>query len=353
MRGSALLLMLISWVSLNAAQAAGEQARPLIAVVAQNGGTEPTDFLVPFSILAGSGAADVRALAVEEGEVRLHPANISLDVHASITSFDAEFPEGADYVIVPAVHDPQEPRLLEWLRAQSARGATIMSICDGAKVLAHAGLLDGRSATAHWYALDDLRREFATTQWRQDRRYVFEDGVATTSGVSASLPATLALLERIAGPTATHAYAEQLGVTGWGAEHDGASFRLSGGAVRVALLNKLAFWRGERLGLQLPEAVDEAGAALIIDAYSRTWRSSVEVETSGHAAVRTRHGLMIRSRGRTPERMINSALLDQPLGRILDATLDEIESDYGGATAAFVALQLEHVRGAPEVTTSP
>jgi transcriptional regulator GlxA family with amidase domain len=229
--------------------------------------------------------------------VRLHPANISLDVHASITSFDAEFPEGADYVIVPAVHDPQEPRLLEWLRAQSARGATIMSICDGAKVLAHAGLLNGRSATAHWYALDDLRREFATTQWRQDRRYVFEDGVATTSGVSASLPATLALLERIAGPTATHAFAEQLGVTDWGAEHDGASFRLSGGAVRVAL--------------------------------------------------------MIRSRGRTPERMINSALLNQPLGRILDATLDEIESDYESATAAFVALQLEHVRGAPEVTTSP
>lgn len=63
MRGSALLLMLISWTPLNAAQAAGEQVRPLIAVVAQNGGTEPTDFLVPFAILAGSGAAEVRALA--------------------------------------------------------------------------------------------------------------------------------------------------------------------------------------------------------------------------------------------------------------------------------------------------
>jgi hypothetical protein len=167
------------------------------------------------------------------------------------------------------------------------------------------------------------------------------------------LPATLELLERIAGPTATRAYAEQLGVTGWEAEHDGASFRLSGGAVRVALLNKLAFWRGERLGLQLPEAIDEAGAALIIDAYSRTWRSSVQIETGGHAAIRTRHGLALRSQGGTPERMINGALLNQPLGRILDATLDEIESDYGGATAAFVALQLEHVRNAPEVTTSP
>jgi putative intracellular protease/amidase len=351
-RAPAWLLLLMACASSHAAQAAG-QDRVLIAVVAQNTGTEPTDFLVPFAILAGSGAADVRALAVDEGEVSLHPANVTLEVHGTITTFDAEFPQGADYVIVPAVHDPRERRLLDWLRMQRTRGATIMGVCDGARVLAHAGLLEGRAATADWYALDELRREFASTQWRNDRRYVLEDGVVTTSGVSASVPATLALLERIAGPTATRAYADQLGVTAWGAEHDGASFRLTGGSVRVAVLNRLAFWRNERLGLRLPEGVDEAGAALIIDAYSRTWRSSVQVQAAGQAAIRTRHGLTLRSRRQAPERMIDAALLNQPLGRILNATLDEIEGDYGRGTAAFVALQVEHVRGEAGATASP
>jgi transcriptional regulator GlxA family with amidase domain len=89
--------------------------------------------------------------------VTLHPTGATLELPETAASFDASHPQGADYVIVPAVHDPQGRALASWLQAQRARGATIMSICDGAKVLAHAGLLKGRSATAHWHALDDLR----------------------------------------------------------------------------------------------------------------------------------------------------------------------------------------------------
>ncbi len=50
------------------------RARPVVAVVGENTGTELVDFVVPFGILADSGAADVVALATAPGPLQLRPA---------------------------------------------------------------------------------------------------------------------------------------------------------------------------------------------------------------------------------------------------------------------------------------
>src|SRR5688500_9437423 len=44
----------------------------------------------------------------------------------------------------------KDRRMLDWLAAQSRRVARLGSICNGALLLAAAGLLDGRPATTHW-----------------------------------------------------------------------------------------------------------------------------------------------------------------------------------------------------------
>ena len=323
-------------------------AKPVIAVIAYNGGTEPTDFLVPFGVLAGSGLADVQAVALTSGPVMLHPSDVAVELPHTIATFDAAYPSGADYVIVPAIHHPQDSGMADWLRKQHDRGATLMSICDGAKVLAHAGVLKGKSATAHWYALDDLRKEFPETQWRNDRRYVFDGDVITTSGVSASVPATLALLEQIAGREPTARYASQLGISAWSSEHDGTRFHLSGADKRLVIANWLAFWRHERVALSLPANVDESSAALVMDAYSRTYRTDV---TLSAPQARTRHGLILRSNGKKADRSVDGGLLRLPLAETLDATLQQLERDYGATTADFVATQLEYVRSS--ATASP
>jgi transcriptional regulator GlxA family with amidase domain len=334
--------LLAVFIATSAPAAKQQRTKPVIAVIADNHGTEVTDFLVPFAVIADSNLAEVHAVALTEGPVMLHPSGASVDLPQTTASFAALYPDGADYVIVPAMHMPDNPALGAWLRDQQAHGATLMSICDGAKVLAAAGLLEGHTATAHWYALKDLRRDYPQTQWRNDRRYIFDGDIVTTSGVSASLPATLALLEHIAGREPVQAYAQQLGIAGWMPEHDGASFTLSGRAMRTAAMNWLAFWNHQQLALAAPDGVEEAQLAFVLDAYARTYRTSISLQST-QAQIRSKHGLLFHSAS-TSARELDASILQQPVGKALDAVLEQIGREQGKATADFVALQLEYPR---------
>jgi putative intracellular protease/amidase len=108
------------------------RSRPLVVVLADNAGTETTDFVMPYSVLKESGAADVVTVSTAPGVVTLIPA---LRVRADMTlaQFDAAKPHGADIVIVPAMKRNHTPALLNWLRRQAEQDATVVSICEGAK----------------------------------------------------------------------------------------------------------------------------------------------------------------------------------------------------------------------------
>src|SRR5207237_8480585 len=78
-------------------------------------------------------------------------------------------------VVVPALNDaesPAEKPLRDFVRTQEQAGAQILGVCHGARVLAAAGLLDGREATSHWSRLAQLRRDYPHVDWVSDRRYV-------------------------------------------------------------------------------------------------------------------------------------------------------------------------------------
>lgn len=125
------------------------QERPLVAVIGLNDATEGTDYLMPAGILRRADIADVVLLAAEPGPVRLYLA-LTVEADATVTMFDARHPEGADYVIVPAISRDDVPVVLAWIKTQTRKGAAIISVCAGAKVVGAAGLLDGRRATTHF-----------------------------------------------------------------------------------------------------------------------------------------------------------------------------------------------------------
>ena len=143
-------------------------------------------------------AAEVLAVATQAGPLHMRPA-LTIEAQATISEFDQRFPAGADYVIVPAVTQPDDAVLVQWIAAQGAQGATVVSICDGALVVANAGLFKGRRATAHWATASYRRQHYPDTQWLANIRYVADDKVVSSAGVSAAMPTALALVAAIAG----------------------------------------------------------------------------------------------------------------------------------------------------------
>ncbi|MFA9416293.1 DJ-1/PfpI family protein [Natrinema sp. HArc-T2] len=72
-------------------------------------------------------------------------------------------------------------------------GATVASVCTGAMVLAEASLLEGRPATTHQVAVDDLEAHVADVV---DARVVDDGDVLTAGGVTAGIDLALWVLER-------------------------------------------------------------------------------------------------------------------------------------------------------------
>ena len=320
------------------------RTRPVIAVLGYNAATEVTDYVVPYGILAEAGIADVVALATEPGPIRMRPA-LRFQVHATIDEFDTRYIDGADYVIVPNVYEgANDPRLLEWVRFQARRGATVVGICDGVPVLANAGLLAGRRATGHWRSIDGLERRHPDTRWIRNRRYIADGNVITTSGVTASIPVSVALIEAIAGRARAEEVAATLGISGWTDVHDSEQFHL-GGKLVTGLLNKAMFWRHERLGVSAAAGVDEISLSITADAWSRTRRSWAYSVAASPEPIVTRRGLTL-----LPDRQFGSGdrltMLpptdDLPATHALDRALTGIEHRYGGGTAALVAVQIEY-----------
>lgn len=323
-----------------------KRQRPLIAIIGINDATEATDYLMPYGILRRADVADVVALSTAPGNVKLFPA-LTVAPQATIAEFDARHPEGADYVVVPAMSRDDDPAALDWIRRQSAQGALIVGVCAGAKVVAAAGLLDGKRATTHWYYLGDLRRKHPSIQYVANRRVVVDQGVATTTGISASMPMSLTLIEAIAGRAKAQQVGHDLGLTNWDARHDSAAFRLTRPFVWTVIENKSAIWRHETLGLELAAGIDEVTLALVADAWSRTYRSRAQTFAATAGEQLSRNGLLIvpdRIQAGWPESQRLPQIGDQPPAVALDDALRSITRRYGERTADLVAMQLEYRR---------
>ena len=249
-----------------------KRQRPLVAIIGINDATEVTDYLMPYGILQRSGVADVVALATGPGPMKLYPA-LTIEPQATVAAFDEQHPTGADYVIVPQMSRHDDQVVLQWLRSQAAKGAVIVGVCAGARIVAAAGLLDGKRATTHWWFLEDLLEKHPTVRYMPDRRMLIDRGVATTTGITASMPMALTVIEAIAGRRRAEAVGRDLGLTAWDARHDSDAFELTRRFALTALRNWIAFWKHEQLGLEITPGVDEVSLALVADAWSRTARS--------------------------------------------------------------------------------
>lgn len=100
--------------------------------------------------------------------------------------------------------------IIDWLGRIAPSTPRIASICTGALLLAHAGLLDGRRATTHWAYCDELRAAGRDIRVDADAIYVRDGGIMTSAGVTAGIDMALAMVEQDWGQPVAVAVARQL-----------------------------------------------------------------------------------------------------------------------------------------------
>lgn len=85
-------------------------------------------------------------------------------------------------------------RFMQWLREQHESVQAIASVCTGALALGAAGLLNGRQATTHHCAFNELISIAPDVHLVRDKRYVQDGNVWTSGGISAGIDMSLAML---------------------------------------------------------------------------------------------------------------------------------------------------------------
>ena len=331
------------------------RSRPLVAIVGDNDSSELSDYVVPYGILSQSGVADVKALSTRAGTIKtvtdMGKPGFQIEPEATIVQFDAQFPDGADYIVVPATRST--PALSTWITQQTQKGATIVSICNGAMVVAKSGAMDGHRATAHWSTEDDRLQKQPQIHWVKNARYVADGNWVSSSGVSASIPTSVALVEAIAGHDRAVQFAQELGVEDWTAKHNSDAFQPQLGvnlmAYAQAVYTNHWFHKTDRIGVTATAGVNEVALALMVDAYSTTGRSQAFVVSQSTAPLRTQHGLVLipdiasettDASGKL-DRML-SAPDGTPPGKVFDKLLNGISDLYGRTNAHAVALLMEY-----------
>lgn len=164
---------------------------------------EVLDFAGPFEVFSVTGRRrklepfDVYTVAERKAPVT---ARNGLSINPRHSFADAPAP---DILVVPGGYgtrrEMKNPMMLEWITRVAPHCELVLSICTGALVLGAAGLLEGRQATTHFMAFDELRAVAPTATVREGMRIVDNGNLILSAGVSAGIDMSLHVVAKLLG----------------------------------------------------------------------------------------------------------------------------------------------------------
>jgi len=97
-----------------------------------------------------------------------------------------------------------------WLKKMASEARRIGAVCVGAFLLAEAGLLNGRKATAHWKFGRELAARYPGVRVEHEPLWVKDGNIYTSAGFSAGIDLALAWVEEDCGAGLAHEAAREL-----------------------------------------------------------------------------------------------------------------------------------------------
>lgn len=158
--------------------------------------------------VAGPASVFTKAEQLRPGTYRLHTASptggtVLTNAGLSLSGFCRldELPSRLDTVIVAGGEEAGvraaivDHEVSAWLSKVAPDARRVASVCSGAFALAAAGLLDGRRATTHWRACDQLQTMWPQVCVERGLVYVQDGPVWTSAGVTTGIELALAMVQ--------------------------------------------------------------------------------------------------------------------------------------------------------------
>src|SRR6478609_436726 len=179
---------------------------PMRVVLVGFDGAQGLDVLGPAEVFAAAnrslGSSKYRVVLAALGGGRVRSTS---GVELTAQPLERIVPHKQDTVLVVGGEDrairtalASEP-IRRWLKRAAGSVRRIGSVCSGAFLLAHAGLLDGRRAATHWLACAELARFRPQVSVDADAIFVQDGNIWTSAGVTTGIDMALALVEEDCG----------------------------------------------------------------------------------------------------------------------------------------------------------
>lgn len=171
-------------------------------------GFEMLDYFGPLELFSviGSSLININTVAEHSGPVASAIGSegaIGPKVVADYSFTDAP---AFDMLLVPGgsgtLSELENEPMLEFLRTQSETAQWVTSVCTGSALLAKAGLLDGHRATSNKQVFAIATMQSDKVDWVEAARWVEDGKFFTSSGVSAGMDMSLAIIQKIWGQEA-------------------------------------------------------------------------------------------------------------------------------------------------------
>lgn len=171
--------------------------------------------------------------------------------------------------------------LFVWLRKMAAQVRRVGGVCVSSFLLAEAGLLDGRRATAHWKFGREMAERFPDVRVEHDPLWVKDGNIYTSAGVSAGIDLALAWVEEDCGAALAHEVARELVLF---LRRPGGqpqvSVSLASQASEMASIRELQIWIAERLDARLSVEDLAARMSMSLRNFERVFTREVGVTPS-------------------------------------------------------------------------
>ena len=173
---------------------------------------EVLDFAGPFEVFSVAG---LRTMSVPPFEVFTVAQFDTINARNHLTvkpTYTLDKAPKADIIVIPGgggIHpdgtpfgsrrEMNNPIVLKWIQEQSAHAKLTLSVCTGSLILAKAGLLEGKAATTHFKTIDALRNVSENITVKENIRFVDEETIITSAGISAGIDMSLYVVGKLLG----------------------------------------------------------------------------------------------------------------------------------------------------------